>query len=102
MIFILQRFEFADVAACSKSGRVMDLDFHGMKRKRLQALCKKHGIPANLKNKEMADRLSSIFKVLIIIFIPFSLSMNVFVVVVVVGFGVVIRSELEFCPKNKI
>ncbi|KHN41287.1 hypothetical protein glysoja_030125, partial [Glycine soja] len=51
-----------DVAACSKSERVMDLDFHGMKRKRLQALCKKHGIPANLKNKEMADRLSSIFK----------------------------------------
>ncbi|KAK7380510.1 hypothetical protein VNO78_33023 [Psophocarpus tetragonolobus] len=41
----------------------MEMDFHGMKRKRLQALCKKHGIPANLKNKEMADRLSFIFKV---------------------------------------
>lgn len=27
---------------------------------------------------------------------------ELFVVVVVVGFGVVIRSELEFCPKNKI
>ncbi|TKY46039.1 nestin isoform X2 [Spatholobus suberectus] len=38
------------------------MDFHGMKRKKLQALCKKHGIPANLKNKEMADRLSFIFK----------------------------------------
>nr|KYP45968.1 hypothetical protein KK1_032465 [Cajanus cajan] len=38
------------------------MDFHGMKRKRLQALCKKHGIPANLKNTEMADRLFLIFK----------------------------------------
>ncbi|XP_031373610.1 uncharacterized protein LOC116188410 isoform X2 [Punica granatum] len=38
------------------------MDFHGMKRKQLQSLCKKHGIPANLKNSEMADRLSSIFK----------------------------------------
>ncbi|KAG4401862.1 hypothetical protein GLYMA_02G080700v4 [Glycine max] len=41
---------------------MMGMDFHGMKRKRLQALCKKHDIPANLKNKEMADRLSLIFK----------------------------------------
>ncbi|KAL2334935.1 hypothetical protein Fmac_016148 [Flemingia macrophylla] len=40
----------------------MEMDFHGMKRKRLQALCKKHGIPANLKNKEMADRLFLVFK----------------------------------------
>ncbi|XP_052723788.1 uncharacterized protein LOC128193742 [Vigna angularis] len=38
------------------------MDFHGMKRKRLQALCKKHGIPANLKSCEMADRLSLLFK----------------------------------------
>ncbi|ESW23987.1 hypothetical protein PHAVU_004G092800 [Phaseolus vulgaris] len=38
------------------------MDFHGMKRKRLQALCKKHDIPANLKNSEMADRLSLLFK----------------------------------------
>ncbi|KAK7315273.1 hypothetical protein VNO77_33811 [Canavalia gladiata] len=38
------------------------MDFYSMKRKRLQSLCKKHGIPANLKNKEMADRLSLIFK----------------------------------------
>ncbi|TYI83020.1 hypothetical protein E1A91_D05G261600v1 [Gossypium mustelinum] len=38
------------------------MDFHGMKRKELQALCKKHGVPANLTNREMADRLTSIFK----------------------------------------
>ncbi|KAK8692145.1 hypothetical protein V6N13_075623 [Hibiscus sabdariffa] len=38
------------------------MDFHGMKRKELQALCKKHGVPANLTNREMADRLASIFK----------------------------------------
>nr|GME15369.1 Serine-rich adhesin for platelets like [Ipomoea batatas] len=33
-----------------------------MKRKELQELCKNHGIPANLSNVEMANRLSSIFK----------------------------------------
>ncbi|CAJ1953156.1 unnamed protein product [Sphenostylis stenocarpa] len=38
------------------------MDFHEMKRKRLQALCKKHGIPANLRNSDMADRLSFLFK----------------------------------------
>ncbi|KAF8103206.1 hypothetical protein N665_0188s0156 [Sinapis alba] len=38
------------------------MDFHGMKRKKLQALCKKHGIPANLKNIEMANRLSTLFQ----------------------------------------
>ncbi|GMI90794.1 hypothetical protein HRI_002748600 [Hibiscus trionum] len=38
------------------------MDFHGMKRKQLQALCKKHGVAANLTNREMADRLASIFK----------------------------------------
>ncbi|KAG8493809.1 hypothetical protein CXB51_011079 [Gossypium anomalum] len=38
------------------------MDFHGMKRKVLQGLCKKHGVPANLTNREMADRLTSIFK----------------------------------------
>ncbi|KAH1065127.1 hypothetical protein J1N35_030114 [Gossypium stocksii] len=38
------------------------MDFHGMKRKELQAFCKKHGVPANLTNREMADRLTSIFK----------------------------------------
>ncbi|CAH8355653.1 unnamed protein product [Eruca vesicaria subsp. sativa] len=37
------------------------MDFHGMKRKKLQVLCKKHGIPANLKNVEMANRLASLF-----------------------------------------
>ncbi|XP_021771564.1 uncharacterized protein LOC110735685 [Chenopodium quinoa] len=39
-----------------------DMDFHGLKRKELQSLCKKHGIPANLKNVEMADRLSALLK----------------------------------------
>ncbi|CAN8234308.1 unnamed protein product [Cochlearia groenlandica] len=38
------------------------MEFHGMKRKNLQALCKKHGIPANLTNIEMASRLDSVFK----------------------------------------
>ncbi|GLU16506.1 hypothetical protein SLE2022_329380 [Rubroshorea leprosula] len=38
------------------------MDFHAMNRRQLQALCKKHGVPANLKNIEMADRLASIYK----------------------------------------
>ncbi|XP_019154949.1 PREDICTED: uncharacterized protein LOC109151393 [Ipomoea nil] len=38
------------------------MDFHSMKRKELQELCKNHGVPANLSNVEMANRLSSIFK----------------------------------------
>ncbi|XWS24944.1 hypothetical protein CRYUN_Cryun27aG0028200 [Craigia yunnanensis] len=38
------------------------MDFHGMKRKELQTLCKKHGVPANLTNREMVDRLASIYK----------------------------------------
>ncbi|XP_056167494.1 uncharacterized protein LOC115681723 isoform X2 [Syzygium oleosum] len=37
-------------------------EFRGMKRKELQALCKKRGVPANLTNREMADRLSSLFE----------------------------------------
>jgi hypothetical protein len=36
---------------------------HGMKRKQLQALCKKHGVPANLTNRQMADKLSLLLKV---------------------------------------
>ncbi|XP_062099688.1 uncharacterized protein LOC133805522 [Humulus lupulus] len=38
------------------------MDFQGMKRKELQALCKTHGIPANLTNREMADRLNLLLK----------------------------------------
>ncbi|XP_022772481.1 uncharacterized protein LOC111315162 [Durio zibethinus] len=38
------------------------MDFHGMKRKDLQTLCKKHGVPANLTNREMVDQLASIYK----------------------------------------
>ena len=40
-----------------------EMDFRGMKRKQLQALCKQHGVPANSTNLEMADRLSLFFKV---------------------------------------
>ncbi|KAL3638939.1 hypothetical protein CASFOL_016846 [Castilleja foliolosa] len=36
--------------------------FHHMERKKLQALCKKHKIPANLSNLEMANRLKEYFK----------------------------------------
>ncbi|KAB5568474.1 hypothetical protein DKX38_002267 [Salix brachista] len=39
-----------------------EMDFHGMKRKRLQALCKKHGILANKSNAEMADLLTLTLK----------------------------------------
>ncbi|KAK4429508.1 hypothetical protein Salat_1251400 [Sesamum alatum] len=38
------------------------MDFHSMKRKELQALCKKHRIPANLSNLEMANKLEEFFK----------------------------------------
>uniref|UniRef100_A0A803NGR0 Uncharacterized protein n=1 Tax=Cannabis sativa TaxID=3483 RepID=A0A803NGR0_CANSA len=38
------------------------MDYHAMKRKELQALCKTHGIPANLTNREMADRLDLLLK----------------------------------------
>lgn len=34
-----------------------------MKRKELQSLCKKHSIPANLSNLNMAKMLSELFKV---------------------------------------
>ncbi|XP_057469276.1 uncharacterized protein LOC130758393 [Actinidia eriantha] len=38
------------------------MDFHSMKRKQLQALCKKHNILANLTNLEMANKLASLLK----------------------------------------
>ncbi|XP_077248678.1 uncharacterized protein LOC143888208 isoform X2 [Tasmannia lanceolata] len=38
------------------------MDFHGMKRKALQALCKKHNLPANTTNLEMANGLASLLK----------------------------------------
>ncbi|WJX45772.1 hypothetical protein P8452_32630 [Trifolium repens] len=38
------------------------MDFFTMERKNLQTLCKKRGIPANLKNIEMAQKLSLIYK----------------------------------------
>ncbi|KAK9270955.1 hypothetical protein L1049_026543 [Liquidambar formosana] len=36
----------------------MEMDFHNMNRKQLQALCKEHGLPANLKNVDMANKLA--------------------------------------------
>ncbi|KAG8660645.1 hypothetical protein MANES_02G181350v8 [Manihot esculenta] len=39
------------------------MDFYSLKRKQLQALCKKHGIPANTTNLEMAERLTASLKV---------------------------------------
>ncbi|KAF8084991.1 hypothetical protein N665_0688s0012 [Sinapis alba] len=38
------------------------MEFHGMKRKELQAMCKKYGLPANLKKIEMAYRLTSLLE----------------------------------------
>ncbi|XP_012080725.1 uncharacterized protein LOC105640927 isoform X3 [Jatropha curcas] len=39
------------------------MDFHSLKRKELQALCKKHGLPANKTNIQMADSLTLTLKV---------------------------------------
>ncbi|KAI3966592.1 hypothetical protein MKX01_011390 [Papaver californicum] len=36
------------------------MDYHSMKRKELQSLCKKHKIPANMTNLAMADALSAL------------------------------------------
>ncbi|XP_021800410.1 uncharacterized protein LOC110744731 isoform X3 [Prunus avium] len=38
------------------------MDYYAMKRKQLQSLCKQHGIPANLRNTEMADKLTLLLK----------------------------------------
>ncbi|XP_011042872.1 PREDICTED: uncharacterized protein LOC105138486 isoform X3 [Populus euphratica] len=40
----------------------LERNFHGMKRKQLQALCKKHGILANKSNAEMAHLLTLTLK----------------------------------------
>ncbi|PRQ24657.1 hypothetical protein RchiOBHm_Chr6g0274831 [Rosa chinensis] len=42
---------------------LMEMDFYAMKRKQLQRLCKKHSIPANIGNAEMANRLTLLHKV---------------------------------------
>ncbi|KAL3840120.1 hypothetical protein ACJIZ3_024711 [Penstemon smallii] len=39
------------------------MDFQILKRKELQALCKKHNIPANLSNLDMANKLTALFKI---------------------------------------
>ncbi|KAI7729812.1 hypothetical protein M8C21_003808 [Ambrosia artemisiifolia] len=36
------------------------MDYHSLKRKELQALCKEHGIPANSANSVLADKLSAL------------------------------------------
>lgn len=51
-----------------------EMIFHGMKRKQLQALCKKHGIPANKSNAEMADLLTLTLKVCFLLQIAYSFS----------------------------
>ncbi|KAH7441249.1 hypothetical protein KP509_03G030800 [Ceratopteris richardii] len=38
------------------------MDYHKLPRRQLQALCKKHGIPANTTNLEMANALSNLLK----------------------------------------
>ncbi|XP_034227664.1 uncharacterized protein LOC117637027 isoform X7 [Prunus dulcis] len=38
------------------------MDYYAMKRKQLQSLCKQHGIPANLRNTEMAHKLTLLLK----------------------------------------
>eukprot|EP00250_Pteridium_aquilinum_P015962 c22861_g1_i1 orf=1674-4265(+) len=38
------------------------MDYHSLPRRQLQVLCKKHGIPANSTNSEMAEALTSLLK----------------------------------------
>ncbi|CAL8173896.1 unnamed protein product [Prunus armeniaca] len=38
------------------------MDYYATKRKQLQSLCKQHGIPANLRNTEMAHKLTLLLK----------------------------------------
>ncbi|XP_071923754.1 uncharacterized protein [Coffea arabica] len=38
------------------------MDFHNLKRRELQELCKKHKIPANLTNLEMATKLTALLR----------------------------------------
>lgn len=42
---------------------VAETNFHELPRRRLQQLCKKHGIPANKTNVAMADALTDIYRV---------------------------------------
>ncbi|MFS7952998.1 putative transcription regulator SAP family [Helianthus anomalus] len=37
------------------------MDYHSLKRRELQALCKEHNIPANSANSVLADKLSALF-----------------------------------------
>ncbi|KAH7849514.1 hypothetical protein Vadar_018952 [Vaccinium darrowii] len=48
--------------AAVQAAILSDMDFHSMKRKELQELCKKHSIPANLTNLEMANWLAYLLK----------------------------------------
>lgn len=43
---------------------ITEMDYYAMKRKQLQSLCKQHGIPANLRNTEMAHKLTLLLKVI--------------------------------------
>ncbi|KAF8404447.1 hypothetical protein HHK36_009332 [Tetracentron sinense] len=50
------------VSKLNKNVISVEMEFHKMKRKDLQALCIKHSIPANTTNMEMIDKLSSLLK----------------------------------------
>lgn len=48
-----------------------------MKRKQLQALCKKHKVPANLPNFDMANKLTELLKVILIFYVNWKRSRGV-------------------------
>lgn len=43
----------------------MEMDFHTLSRRELQALCKKNKIPANMTNVAMADALAALHQVVL-------------------------------------
>lgn len=47
------------------------MDFHGLTRRQLQALCKANKIPANMTNLAMADALSALDNVSSFILLSF-------------------------------
>lgn len=54
------------------------MDFHSLKRRDLQALCKKNKIPANITNVAMADALAALDIVSICLSIPLKCIPNIF------------------------
>jgi hypothetical protein len=72
-----------------------EMIFHGMKRKQLQALCKKHGILANKSNAEMAHLLTLTLKVCFLLQIAYSFS--VLLIRGLDGFCLLISLSFFFC-----